>query len=153
MRAQPTQGDQQAFKRCLGERLGAPCCQDPIKNVEKFGFINKARKSHLKGFKQRSNHTAFTDIIIIRKVEVFVAQSCPALCSPLDCGPRDSPGHGILQEGYGVGCRSFLQGILPTVATNHSTNGGAVLVTVHISFHKFSLTPHCPQTLEFNFCC
>ena len=40
----------------------------------------------------------------------LVAQSCPTLCDPMDCGPsgssipRDSPG-----KNTGVGCRALLQ--------------------------------------------
>ena len=46
-------------------------------------------------------------------------QSCPTLCSPIDCslpGPSvhgDSPG-----KNTGVGCHAFLQGILPTQGSN-----------------------------------
>ena len=44
-----------------------------------------------------------------------VAQLCPTLCDPMDCGlpgssvHRDSPG-----EDTGVGCHALLQGIFPT---------------------------------------
>ena len=31
------------------------------------------------------------------KVKVLVAQSCPALCDPIDCNPPGSSVHGILQ--------------------------------------------------------
>ena len=31
------------------------------------------------------------------KVNVLVAQSCPALCNPMDCNPPGSSVHGILQ--------------------------------------------------------
>ena len=31
------------------------------------------------------------------QVKVLVAQSCPTLCDPMDCGPPDSSVHGILQ--------------------------------------------------------
>ena len=32
-----------------------------------------------------------------KKVKVKVAQSCPALCDPMDCRPPGSSVHGILQ--------------------------------------------------------
>ena len=32
-----------------------------------------------------------------KKVKVLVAQSCPALCNPMDCSPPGSSVHGILQ--------------------------------------------------------
>ena len=49
----------------------------------------------------------------------LVAQSCPTLCDPMDCGPsgssipRDSPG-----KNTGVGCRALLQWIFPTQGWN-----------------------------------
>ena len=49
----------------------------------------------------------------------LVAQSCPALCHPMDCRPPgssvsgDSPG-----KNTGVGCHSLLQGIFPTQGSN-----------------------------------
>ena len=50
-----------------------------------------------------------------KESEVKVAQLCPTLCDPLDCGlpgssvHRDSPG-----QSTGVDCHSLLGGILPT---------------------------------------
>ena len=45
----------------------------------------------------------------------FVAQSCPALCNPMDCNP---PGTSVHWDSLGkntrVGCQAFLQGIFPT---------------------------------------
>ena len=32
-------------------------------------------------------------------VKVLVAQSCPTLCDPIDCGPPGSSVYGILQTG------------------------------------------------------
>ena len=50
----------------------------------------------------------------------LVAQSCPTLCNPMDCGPPgsssahgDSPG-----KNTGVGCHALLQGIFPTQGLN-----------------------------------
>ena len=45
-----------------------------------------------------------------------VAQSCPTLCDPRDCGPPgifDSPG-----KKTGVGCHALLQGIFPAQGLN-----------------------------------
>ena len=52
-------------------------------------------------------------------LQCLVAQSCPALCNPVDCSPpgssvhRDSPG-----QNAGVGCHALLQGIFPTPESN-----------------------------------
>ena len=43
------------------------------------------------------------------KVKVKIAQLCPALCDPVDCGPWNSPG-----QHDEVGGLSLLQGIFPT---------------------------------------
>ena len=34
-----------------------------------------------------------------KRVKVLVAQSCPTLCDPIDCGPPGSSVSGILQTG------------------------------------------------------
>ena len=47
------------------------------------------------------------------KVKVKVAQSCPTLCKPMDCSPRNYPGQNI-----GVGSISLLQGIILTQELN-----------------------------------
>ena len=38
-----------------------------------------------------------SDRVTLVEVKVLVAQSCPALCDPMDCSPRGSAVHGILQ--------------------------------------------------------
>ena len=44
----------------------------------------------------------------------LVAQSCPALCSPMDCSPPGSSVHGDSPgKNTGVGSHAFLQGIFP----------------------------------------
>ena len=49
----------------------------------------------------------------------LVAQLCPTLCNPMNCGPpgssvhRDSP-----SKNTGVGCHALLQGIFPTQRLN-----------------------------------
>jgi len=47
----------------------------------------------------------------------LVPQSCPTLCSPMDCCP---PGSSVLCPGKntGVGCHALLQGIFPTQGSN-----------------------------------
>ena len=47
------------------------------------------------------------------KVKVRVAQSCPTLCNPVDCRPRNCPG-----QNTGVGSISLLQGIILTQESN-----------------------------------
>ena len=47
------------------------------------------------------------------------AQSCPALCNPMDCSPPGSSVHGdSLGKNARVGCHSLLQGIFPTQGWN-----------------------------------
>ena len=45
----------------------------------------------------------------------LVAQSCPALCDPMDCSPPGFPVHGDSPgKNIGSGCHALLQGIFPT---------------------------------------
>ena len=45
----------------------------------------------------------------------LVAQSCPALCDPMNCSLSGSSVHGDSPgKNTGVGCHALLQGILPT---------------------------------------
>jgi len=49
----------------------------------------------------------------------FVPQSCPTLCSPMDCGPPGSSANGDSSgNNTGVGCHALLQGIFPTQGSN-----------------------------------
>ena len=49
----------------------------------------------------------------------IVAQSCPALCNPMDGSPPGSSTHGdSLDKNTGVGCHAVLQGIFPTQGSN-----------------------------------
>ena len=49
----------------------------------------------------------------------LVAQSCPALCSPMDCSPPGSSVHGDSPgKNTGVGSHAFLQGIFPAQGWN-----------------------------------
>ena len=52
-------------------------------------------------------------------VKVKVAQSCPTLCSHMDCTPWNSPG-----QNSGVGSPSLLQGIFPTQGSNPGLSRG-----------------------------
>ena len=45
---------------------------------------------------QLLNYTSTSDVWIASPI-VLGAQSCPALCNPMDCSPPDSSVHGILQ--------------------------------------------------------
>ena len=48
-----------------------------------------------------------------------VAQSCPALCDPMDCSLPGSSVHGPSPGKHtGVGCHSLLQGIFPAQGSN-----------------------------------
>ena len=51
---------------------------------------------------------------------MLVAQSCPTLCDPTDCGPPGSSVHGMDSPGKitGMDCHSLLQGIFPTQGFN-----------------------------------
>ena len=53
------------------------------------------------------------------KVTVLVAQFCPILCNPTNCGPPGLSVHGIL---HGEGSHSLLQGIFPTQGSNLDGN-------------------------------
>ena len=49
----------------------------------------------------------------------LVAQSCPALCDPMDCSPPGSSVHGNSPgKDTGVGCHALLQAIFPTQRSN-----------------------------------
>ena len=49
----------------------------------------------------------------------LVAQSCPAVCDPMDCSPPGSSAHGDSPGKYtGVGCHALLQGVFPTQGSN-----------------------------------
>ena len=49
----------------------------------------------------------------------LVAQSCPALCNPMDCSPPGSSVHGDSPgKNTGVGCHALLQRIFPTQGLN-----------------------------------
>ena len=74
-------------------------------------------------FLPRSKHLLISWLqllsIVILKVKVTVTQSCPTLCSPMDCSsprlrcPWNSPG-----KNTGVGSCSLLQRIFPTQGLN-----------------------------------
>ena len=45
-------------------------------------------------------------------------QSCPTVCSPMDCSPPGSSVHGIFQARILRGCHFLLQGLFPTQRSN-----------------------------------
>ena len=65
-----------------------------------------------KGKKLKKNVYVCAYIYIhIWKVKTLFAQSCPALCDPMDCSLPGTSVHGILQartKNSGVGCHSLL---------------------------------------------
>ena len=48
---------------------------------------------------QLQRHTVLSHVfwVLLGKVKVLAAQSCPNLCNPMDCSPPGSSVHGILQ--------------------------------------------------------
>ena len=53
-----------------------------------------------------------------RKERKIPAQSCPTLCSPMNCSPPGSSPWDFLGKNTGVGCHFLLQGIFPTWGLN-----------------------------------
>ena len=53
-------------------------------------------------------------VLRLRKLCVY-AQSCPTLCSPMDCSPPGSSVHGVFLARKRVGCHVLFQGIFPTL--------------------------------------
>ena len=53
-------------------------------------------------------------------ITYLVAQSCPALCDPMDCSPPGSSVHDFPGKNTGVGSHSLLKRILPTQGLNLS---------------------------------
>ena len=51
--------------------------------------------------------------LVVKKVEVRIAQLCPTLCIPILYSPRNSPG-----QNTGASSLSLLQGIFPTQESN-----------------------------------
>ena len=67
-------------------------------------------------FQPRSNHLL---ISWLKESESETAQSCPALCNPMDCSLLGSSIHGIFpSKSTGVGCHFLLQGIFPNQGSN-----------------------------------
>ena len=70
----------------------------------------------------------------------LVAQSCPALCDPIDHSPQATLSKGILQARItGVGCQALLQGLFPAQGSNpglqhcrwilyHLSHGGSPVI-------------------------
>ena len=65
------------------------------------------------------HHCSLAPLFSFMKAKVLVAQSCPALCYPMDCSPPGSSVHGDSPgKNTGVGCYALLQGIFPTQGSN-----------------------------------
>ena len=81
------------------------------------------------------------------KGKVFVAQSCPTLCDPMDCSPPDSSVHGILQTKILVQYNSSSMGSSwpkdQPRAILYITNWFVLSFTgclfIHFSFNKYLL--------------
>ena len=73
-------------------------------------------------------------------LKCLVAQSCPALCDPIDHSPQATLSMGILQARItGVGCQALLQGLFPAQGSNpglqhcrwilyHLSHGGSPVI-------------------------
>ena len=71
------------------------------------------------GIKGKNNTGAMFFLSSTCCVLCLVAQSCPALCEPMDCSPPGSSVHGDSPgKNTGVGCHPLLQGIFPTQVWN-----------------------------------
>ena len=71
------------------------------------------------GIKGKNNTGAMFFLSSPCCVLCLVAQSCPALCEPMDCSPPGSSAHGdSAGKNTGVGCHALLQGIVPTQGLN-----------------------------------
>ena len=71
------------------------------------------------------------------------AQSCPALCDPVDCSPPGSSVPGVSQN-TGAGCHFLLQGIFPT-------QGSIPELSSILHWQAGSLPPHqlgSPNSLD-----
>ena len=66
----------------------------------------------------------------------LVAQSCPTLCSPMDCNPSGSSVHGDSPgNNTGVSCHVLLQGTFPTQGSNPGVLHCRQIL-YHLSHHK-----------------
>ena len=52
------------------------------------------------------------------EMKTLVVQSCPTLCSPMDCSPPGSSVHGISQARVWSALLCLLQGVFPTQGSN-----------------------------------
>ena len=68
---------------------------------------------------RKQNSKLWRTIIIFNYVPCLIAQSCPALCGPMDCNPPGSSVHGDSPgKNTGVGCHALFQRIFPTQESN-----------------------------------
>ena len=79
------------------------------------------------------------------KSESEVAQSCPTLSDPMDCGPPGSPVPGILQEEHWSGCHCLLactiKAAFPTITATTITvceTSTVMLLTGHYCMWGYS---------------
>ena len=73
----------------------------------------------------------------------IVAQSCPALCNPIDCSAPSSSVHGVSSgKNTRVGCHSLLQGIQPKDQTQvfHIAEGFFFFFFFNHQSHQGSLS-------------
>ena len=80
--------------------------------TSKFGKLNSGHRTEKGQFSFQSQRAMTKNVQTttklhsshrLAKVKVLVAQSCSALCDPMDCSSPDSSIHGILQAEYWSG--------------------------------------------------
>ena len=99
--------------------------------VNPLKFIrNNMGRCVSKAFNGRDNNSQFVFVFFTSWIYLFilnlfilseseVAQSCPALCNPMDCSLPGSSVHGDSPgKNTRVGCHALLQGIFPTQGSN-----------------------------------
>ena len=87
----------------------------PFNMLSSFVIVFLARSKHLLIWWLQSSSAVYTKYKISMKM--LGAQSCPALCNPMDCSLPGSSVHGILQSTRVIS-HSLLQGIFPSQGLN-----------------------------------
>ena len=106
-------------------------------NVEKYTHTHTHTHTHAHTRVQEQG--LISNAFINEKVKVLVAQLCPTLCDPMDCGPQGSSVHGDSPgKNTGVGSHSLCQGIFPIWGWNTSLLH-CRQIPYHLNHHKCSL--------------
>ena len=79
------------------------------------------------------NNTFFKSQFLYIRIYTILAQSCPTLCSAMDCSPPGSSVHGNSPgKNTGVGCHALPQGTFPTQVSHIAGNIGCYTSNSHI---------------------